>query len=74
MIQVTRLNGEEVYVNADLILFLEKSPDTVITLESGKKIMVRDGIPDIIEKIVKFKSRCLPFVADRPASGGGKEG
>jgi flagellar protein FlbD len=74
MIQVTRLNGEEVYVNADLILFLEKSPDTVLTLTSGKKVMVQDAIPDILDKIVKFKSRCFPRVAERSADGGGKEG
>jgi len=66
MIQVTRLNGQEVYVNADLILFLEKSPDTVLTLESGKKVMVKEEIPVILDRIAAFKSRCAPRVADRP--------
>jgi len=45
MVKVTRLNGQEVYINADLILFLEKSPDTVLTLENGKKIMVKNPSP-----------------------------
>jgi flagellar protein FlbD len=62
MVPVTRLNGQEVYVNADLILFLEKSPETILTLQSGKKITVKESIPQIIEKIVEFKARCYPKV------------
>jgi flagellar protein FlbD len=72
MIQVTRLNGQEVYVNADLILFLEKSPDTVLTLESGKKVMIKEGIDEVIARIVEFKARCYPQVANRPNDGSGK--
>jgi flagellar protein FlbD len=63
MVKVTRLNGQEVYVNADLILFLEKSPDTVLTLQNGKKIMVQEPIPEVVDRIVAFKSRCLPTVS-----------
>lgn len=62
MIPVTRLNGEEVYVNADRILFLERSPETVITLDSGRKIMVKESIEDVLQKIAEFKKRCWPSV------------
>jgi len=65
MIKITRLNDQEVYVNADLILFLEKSPDTVLTLQSGKKILAKEPIPEIIDRIVAFKSRCVPRVSPR---------
>lgn len=68
MIQVTRLNGQEVYVNADHILFLEKSPDTVLTLQNGKKVMVKESIPEVIERIVAFKGRCMPVISNREAS------
>ncbi len=68
MIKVTRLSGQEVYINADLILFLESSPDTCLTLESGKKVMVQEAIPDVIERIVEFKRRCLPQVST-PSNG-----
>lgn len=64
MIRITRLNGQEVYVNADLILFLEKSPDTVITLQNGKKLMAKESIPEVIDRIVEFKARCAPKVAE----------
>lgn len=62
MIPVTRLNGQEVYINADLILFLESSPETILTLENGKKITVKETIPQVIDKVVEFKSRILPRV------------
>lgn len=67
MIPVTRLNGEEVYVNADRILFLERSPETVLTLDSGRKVMVKESIEQVLERITAFRRRCLPAVAE---SGG----
>jgi flagellar protein FlbD len=67
MIKVTRLNGQEVYVNADLIMFLETSPDTVVTLENGKKLMAKESIPDLVDRIVAFKTRCMPkVVTEKP--------
>jgi flagellar protein FlbD len=60
LIQVTRLDGQEVYVNSDLILFVEKSPETILTLQNGKKVTVKESIPAVIEKIIEFKSRCFP--------------
>ncbi len=63
MIKVTRLNGQEVYVNADLILFLESSPETILTLENGKKVTVKESIPQVIDRVVEFKARTLPKVA-----------
>ena len=65
MIPVTRLNGQEVYVNADLILFLESSPETILTLENGKKVTVKETIPQVIDQVVKFKSRCYPRVDEK---------
>ena len=62
MIKVTRLNGQEVYVNADLILFVESSPETILTLENGKKVTVKETIPQVIDRVVEFKSRCFPKV------------
>ena len=60
MIRITRLNGQEIYVNADLVLFLESSPETILTLQNGKKITVKETIPQVVDRIVEFKSRCYP--------------
>ena len=64
MIPVTRLNGQEVYINTDLILFLESSPETILTLQNGKKVTIKESIPQVIDKIVEFKSRVYPRMFD----------
>lgn len=55
MISVTRLNGKMFYVNSDLIEFMEETPDTVITMTTGKKIVVKEKIEDLIKTIQIFK-------------------
>ena len=57
MIKVNRLNGEEVVVNADLIQLVGKRPDTVITLTNGYKIIVKESVGEIIDKVVDYKRR-----------------
>ena len=42
MIALTRLNGHPVMVNSDLIEQIEETPDTVVTLTSGNRLIVRD--------------------------------
>jgi flagellar protein FlbD len=59
MIKVTRLNGQMMVVNADLIEFVEESPDTIITLTTGKKIVVREGVESVIERVTNFRRACL---------------
>ena len=59
MIKVTRLNGQMLVLNADLIEFVEEIPDTIITLTTGKKILVREVTDMIIEKVAAFRQQCL---------------
>lgn len=61
LIRVTRLNGEEFYINPDLIQYIEKTPDTVITLTNDRKVVVREEIEEIIERIIAFKQRIYGF-------------
>ncbi|WP_438446900.1 flagellar FlbD family protein [Gorillibacterium sp. sgz5001074] len=56
MITVTRLNGASITINALLIETIEATPDTVITLTTGKKIMVLDKVPDVVILIQHFLS------------------
>src|SRR5438045_3830854 len=60
MIQLTRLNNLGLLVNCDLIKFVESSPDTVITLVSGEKILVRETPEQVMEKIVQFRRVLFP--------------
>jgi len=57
MIKVTRLNGTEFYVNDDMIEFVEETPDTVITLNTGKKIIVTETVDEVLDEIVKYRKK-----------------
>lgn len=54
MIRVTRLNGKEFVVNAELIQFIEETPDTVITLLNHEKIVVKETAEDVIKRVVEY--------------------
>lgn len=55
MIHVTRLNNEEFIVNADLIEFIEKTPDTVLTLITGKKLMVLESSDEVVQRVLDYR-------------------
>lgn len=55
MIYVTRLNGERIMLNSDLIEFLEETPDTVISLTNGKKLVVQESAASIRQEVIEFK-------------------
>lgn len=57
MIKLKRINGKEFVVNSDLIEFVEETPDTVLSLITGKKIIVSDSIDEVIEKIVEYRRK-----------------
>ena len=57
MIHLTRLNGQPLIVNADLIKFIENLPDTVLTLITGDKLVVREAADDILARIAEFHQR-----------------
>jgi len=59
LIRLTKLNGEPIIINADLIEFIETTPDTLITLTTGKKIIVKEKEEEVIEKIIKYKAQIL---------------
>jgi flagellar protein FlbD len=62
MIELTRLNNEKIVVNADLIEFLERTPDTLVTTSTGKKLMVKESIDEVIEKVVAYQQRSRAVV------------
>lgn len=57
MIKLNRINGKEVVINSELIEILEATPDTVITLTTGKKYIVEESVDDVINKVVDFKKK-----------------
>jgi flagellar protein FlbD len=83
MIHLTRLNQAPLVVNADLIEHIEMTPDTVIVLTTGQKILVRESAEEIIEKVVRFRRSLLEglpvmtacaSITTRPAGPSGADG
>jgi flagellar protein FlbD len=65
MIELTRLNGRPMVVNSDLIKTAEASPDTMLTLINGEKLIVREEISEVVERILVYRARLLAVVARR---------
>jgi len=59
MIQLTRLNNRLLTVNSDLIKFVEQSPDTLITLVTGEKIVVRESVEEVMARLIEFRRQVL---------------
>ena len=58
MIRLTRLNEREFIVNAEMIEFVEAIPDTIISMASGKKIMVSEPVDLVVERVIEYKRQC----------------
>jgi flagellar protein FlbD len=59
MIQLTRLNNSQLNLNSDLIKFIEQSPDTVVTLVNGEKILVREPPEEILRRVLRYRRSVL---------------
>lgn len=57
MIPVTRLNGSTLWVSSDQIEFIEATPDSVISLVSGKRVIASEKPEELVKRIVEFKRR-----------------
>ena len=55
MIEVTMINGVRVLVNPDLIELVEETPDTVLTLTTGKKIIVKESRQEIKNLVILYR-------------------
>jgi len=76
MIRLTRLNHIPLVLNSDLIEHIEMTPDTVITLTSGQKIMVLEPAVEVVERVVAFRRTILNGILNcplrKPTSGEGQ--
>ncbi len=69
MIRVTKLNGDDLIINDDLIEFIETTPDTIISLTDGKKIMVRETPDEIIERVAAFRRMTMNIDIEHGSRG-----
>jgi flagellar protein FlbD len=68
MIELTRLNGMPMVLNSDLIKTAEASPDTMLTLINGEKLIVRETCDEVTERVLAYRARLLAGVSRRMAS------
>lgn len=55
MIELRRLNDTAIVLNADLIEMIEATPDTMISLSTGRKLVVKDSVDEVIKKVIKYR-------------------
>ena len=63
MIRLTRLNGSEVWVNADLVSTVESHPDTVVTLVDGKRFVVTESSADVVVSFLRYRANVVALAA-----------
>lgn len=57
MISLIKLNGREITINAELIESLEATPDTVVSLVTGNRLVVRNSVEDIVAKVMEYRKK-----------------
>jgi flagellar protein FlbD len=55
MIKVSRLDGTEFVVNAELIELIETTPDTVLSLTDGDKYIVREPLDEVVARVIAYR-------------------
>ena len=64
MIDVTRMNGKQFTVNSDLIETIEETPDTVLTLTTGKKIIVKESRQEVKNLVKLYRKEIFSIPLD----------
>ncbi len=72
MIKLSRLNGKEFLLNAELIRYVEECPDTTITLTTGDRLIVRESMEEVLRRVIAYhQAKVLfpQFVGQRSCRG-----
>jgi flagellar protein FlbD len=70
MIAVTRLDGSPILLNVDLILAIERTPDTLVSLTTGDTVLALETPEEIVERITMYKRELLRPMPDAGLSSG----
>ena len=65
MITITKINGQKLTVNCELIQTIEKTPDTTITMTTGDKYIAVESIEELTQMVVAYKQR-INFLNNSP--------
>ncbi len=64
MILVHSMQGEEMYINPDMIEMIRATPDTVLFLSTDKRILVKDTLPEVVERIIAYRRKIFSLKMD----------
>ncbi|MEZ6185771.1 MAG: flagellar FlbD family protein [Planctomycetota bacterium] len=56
MIPVTRLNGKELLLNPDLVQWVEEAPDTIVTLVTSEKLVVKEPMAELARLVLAYRA------------------
>jgi len=65
MIKLTRFDGSEVAVNAEMVKFVEAAPDTIVTLTNDQKMLVRETVDEVIAAVIRYKRLIFGSVPEK---------
>lgn len=71
MISVTRLKGQVVAINPDMIESAEANPDTTLRLTSGDTLIVCESLEEVVARVTEYRRYLLSALSVRPLSGSG---
>ena len=69
MIAVTRLDGAHIVLNEEQIETIEQTPDTLVSLVNGHKLLVRDTPADLVQRVIAFRQTVAAGIRARGAAG-----
>jgi flagellar protein FlbD len=66
MIEVKKLSDQIVILNSDLIETIEATPDTMIVLTNGRKIVVKDSVDEVLKKVIEYRRSIHEGIGIKP--------
>lgn len=63
MVNVTGFDGQSFYINCDLIETIKETPDTVVTISTGKKLIVKESADEIVDRIIEYRKKTLNAIS-----------
>lgn len=64
MIRLTRFDGTSFVLNCEVIQYVEAAPDTIVTLTTKEKLIVKESVEEIVELVIGFKQRVFQGILE----------
>ena len=65
MIKLSHMNGQEFVLNAELIQYVEEKPDTIITLTSKERLVVKESLDEVVRRVIEYGRALRTFPPER---------